>query len=314
MSAVRVGDALQGELFRLGDFSYYVHSDVEAAANAGFVVGERVTLVVDTRLTPALGADLRELAEAAGAAADAERERGAAGGEGGEANGEGGAAGAGASPGPARELWYVNTHFHGDHCFGNPSFADCLGFASHEGRAELARSWDRQVDSFAGRRPYLREQLDGVAPVLPAVTFEGTLALDLGGVTVELETVGTAHTPSDLVVKVPADGVVYAADLLYHGHWPVLKYGDYDTWMAALDELERSEQYTFFVPGHGIGGGKEVVRTVQRSWELLLQQAQGDGAEEEVTAAIERSAFAGWLRRERVPDVVQQLRAGETRG
>ncbi|HEY4280608.1 MAG TPA: MBL fold metallo-hydrolase [Conexibacter sp.] len=292
-SAVRVGDALQGELVRLGDHSYYVHSDVEAAANAGFVVGEHTTLVVDTRLTPTLGADLRKLAERAGAAVDAAEPQGAAGGP--------------------RELWFVNTHFHGDHCFGNSAFADCLGFASHNSNAELARSWERQVDSFAGRRPYLREQLAGADPVLPSVTFEGTLALDLGGVTVELETVGQAHTDSDLVVKVPADGVVYAADLLYHGHWPVLKYGDYATWMAALDELERSEQYTFFVPGHGVGGGKEVVRAVQGSWELLFAQAQGDGAEEDVTAAIERSAYAGWLRRERVPDVVQQLRA-ERRG
>jgi glyoxylase-like metal-dependent hydrolase (beta-lactamase superfamily II) len=288
MSAVRVGDAMQGELIRLGDFSYYVHSDVEAAANAGFVVGERVTLVVDTRLSPALGADLRELAELAGAAFDATKPDGA--------------------PGGVRELWYVNTHFHGDHCFGNPAFADCLGFASHNSNAELARSWERQVDSFCSRRPYLRQQLEAVEPVLPAVTFEGTLALDLGGVTVELETVGQAHTDSDLIVKVPADGVVYAADLLYHGHWPVLKYGDYDVWMAALAALERSEQYSFFVPGHGVGGGKEVVRTVQGSWEFLLAQAQGGGGEDDVTAAIERSPFAGWLRRERVPEVVAQLR------
>ncbi len=285
-SAASAGPALpqslrpveQGDLLKIGAASYCVLSTPEAAANAGIVVGDRAILVVDTRLSPSLGADLK--AAALEVAGDGER-----------------------------ELLFVNTHAHGDHIFGNSQFAGLTGISTRFAQDALARdeTWRRSIDSFSSRRPYLREQLEGAAQVAPTIGFDGTLVLDLGGVSVELVALGKAHTPGDLIVRVPSDNVVYTADLLYNGHWPVLTYGDYDTWMKWLDLLIADDQ-DYYVPGHGPGGGVEVVQTVRDSWSFLLEQARTGHEGAELAQALDASPYSDWLHRERIPGVLELLR------
>jgi len=92
------------------------------------------------------------------------------------------------------------------------------------------------------------------APGAPDRALQDMTRLDLGGVTLEVIPVGTAHTPGSLVIKVVEDRVVYAGDVLYGGRLlAVLPVSRVDGWMAAFDGL-RGEGDALFVPGHGLPG------------------------------------------------------------
>jgi glyoxylase-like metal-dependent hydrolase (beta-lactamase superfamily II) len=92
------------------------------------------------------------------------------------------------------------------------------------------------------------------APGAPDRALTQTTVLDLGGVTLRLIPVGTAHTAGSLIVEVVEDGVVYAGDVLYGGRLlAVLPVSRVDGWISAFDRLRELGDVQF-VPGHGESG------------------------------------------------------------
>lgn len=251
-----------GRLVELTPRIYAVESEPEAASNAGIVIGDDAVLLVDTRLTPALGAELVAAARRLGR---------------------------------DRRVHYVNTHAHGDHCFGNGACGDALGIATTAARAALDRNWDAQVERFCELRPHQCEEFRAAAKTIPALAFDDALTLDLGGIEVELKAVGPAHTAGDATVR--AQDVVFTGDLVYHGHWPVLSPdGDLRGWLDALDRFDAPT----LVPGHGAIGGPEIARRMRDCWTYLIARARGEDPD--------GSAFEGWLHPQRVAVAVDRVR------
>ena len=92
------------------------------------------------------------------------------------------------------------------------------------------------------------------APGAPDRALTGMAELDLGGVTLRLIPVGTAHTEGSLIVEVAEDGVVFAGDVLYGGRLlAVLPVSRVDGWISAFDRLREFGDVQF-VPGHGTLG------------------------------------------------------------
>jgi glyoxylase-like metal-dependent hydrolase (beta-lactamase superfamily II) len=92
------------------------------------------------------------------------------------------------------------------------------------------------------------------APGAPDRALTETAELDLGGVTLRLIPVGTAHTEGSLIVEVVEDRVVYAGDVLYGGRLlAVLPVSRVDDWISAFDRLREFGDVQF-VPGHGAPG------------------------------------------------------------
>lgn len=227
-----------GRLVQLGPRAYAIESEPEAASNAGIVIGDDAILLVDTRLTPALGAELVATARTLGG---------------------------------DRRLYYANTHAHGDHCFGNGACAGALGIATTAARVALNRDWAAQVERFCELRPHQCAEFRAAEKTVPALAFDDRLTLDLGGVQVRLESVGPAHTAGDAIVR--TEDVIYTGDLIYHGHWPVLSPdGDLGRWLAALDRLDAPT----LVPGHGPIGGPEIARRMRDCWAYLAARARGE--------------------------------------
>jgi cyclase len=205
-------------------------------ANAGLVVGEGQSLLVDTlwdlRLTR------RMLDAMAPLVADA----------------------------PIRTL--VNTHGDGDHWWGNElvgagEIVATDAAAAHEMKAvapgamvslrRVGAVLERVGQGASGRflrgwtAPYEHR---GITLTRPTRTFSGRLELDVGGRKVELIEVGPAHTHGDLIVHVPDARVVFAADVVFVGSTPVMWAGPLDGWLRALDTIEALEPEVV-VPGHG---------------------------------------------------------------
>jgi cyclase len=243
----------------------YIESRPEAASNAGLVLGSAATLVVDTRLTPSLGSELRALTAAA------------------------------SREGAARVV-VVNTHWHGDHWFGNGAFGDVSIVASEWTRDRLRSQWPEQVAVFSGLRPHQAHEFSVVRPVLPNVGIHTPTTLDLGDRVVSVVPTGPAHTPGDVVVIVPDDAVLYAGDVVVNGHWPVMWDADVAGWYAALDLLAALD-VEVVVPGHGPAAGPELLDGMRRCFDLLVRLATVDESRWE--GLVDASEFSGWLHRER---------------
>lgn len=186
-------------------------------ANTGFVIGERCVAVIDTGGSPALGARLlaalRQLT--------------------------------------ALPVCYViNTHVHPDHTLGNAAFAALEPRPRFVGHAHLEAS-------LAARAPFYREALArelGVVVgatdiVFPDIAVAGRSELELGGRRLVLQAWPTAHTDNDLTVLDEVSATLFAGDLLFIGHLPVID-GRLLGWLEVMDQLA-ALQPTRMVPGHG---------------------------------------------------------------
>jgi cyclase len=259
---------------RLGERTLMVATEPVGSANAGIVLGDERVLVVDTRVTPSFGA---ELADAIVGATGARLE----------------------------DLLVVNTHFHGDHVFGNGAFAGATILATASTQAAQRREWERQVATFAQLRPQQADEIAAGERVFATVGLLGAARVDLGGVEVVLEPVGPAHTDGDLTVTVGADGVAFIADLVFNGHWPSMWNADLLGWLGALSRLRGGAPATL-VPGHGDAGGPEVLDAMAACLRFLVELELEDPADED--AAIAASPFADHLHRVRVAEGRRRVR------
>ncbi len=98
----------------------------------------------------------------------------------------------------------------------------------------------------------------------PTLLVEETSELDLGGRKLILHAWPVAHTDCDLTVYDPASRILFAGDLLFSGHLPVLD-GSLKGWLKTLDALKATPAERV-VPGHGAIG--------QPCWALVPQKPE----------------------------------------
>ena len=153
----------------------------------------------------------------------------------------------------------VNTHANGDHCFGNQLVDGAEIVASAATAAEMPEvppALLAQLNAAPGeigdmfRSFFGAFQFDGIELRLPDRTFEGRLSIDVGGRAVELIEVGPAHTRGDTLAVVPDAGVVYTGDILFIGGAPIVWAGPLSNWIAACDLILGMDARAI-VPGHG---------------------------------------------------------------
>jgi len=153
----------------------------------------------------------------------------------------------------------VNTHANGDHCYGNELVAGAEIIASSacaEEMGEVAPAMLAGLNSAPGDvgelfRSFFGDfTFDGITLTPPTRTFDGRLAVDVGGREVELIEVGPAHTKGDAIVHVPDAKTVFTGDILFIGGTPIVWAGPLSNWVAACD-LMLGMDVDVVVPGHG---------------------------------------------------------------
>ncbi|MFJ1867487.1 MBL fold metallo-hydrolase [Streptomyces sp. NPDC088097] len=155
------------------------------------------------------------------------------------------------APRPPRAV--VNTHFHGDHTYGNFVFPEALTIG-HERTRTMVRAAGLHM---AGLWPDVCWGDIEVTP--PELTFRDATTLHVGDIRAELVHIGpAAHTTDDTIVWLPDQGVLFTGDLVMNGVTPFCVMGSVAGSLRALDRL-RALGATTVVPGHGPVGGPELL-------------------------------------------------------
>lgn len=144
--------------------------------------------------------------------------------------------------------YVINTHAHPDHVFGNGAFvAPGVVFVGHKNLPRaLATRGEHYLAAF---RETMGEALDGVTIVPPTVTVAEVATLDLGGRALELRAWRTSHSEADITILDKKSGTLFAGDLLFLQHVPVVD-GSLLGFLEVAEALSTVEA-TRVVPGHG---------------------------------------------------------------
>lgn len=234
-------------------------------SNAGFVVTPEGVVVIDALGTPPLGAALLKAIRSV-------------------------------TQQPIRRV--IVTHYHADHFYGLQALKDAGAEVwAHRGALEY-------LESGEGPRRHAQRAQDlfpWVEPKMPLVRpdkwLDGDESFTLGGIRFDVVAMGPAHTPEDLVVSVPQEGLIFSGDILFTGRIPFVGEADSRKWLAAIERLAAGKP-ALMVPGHGkVSRDPAKDLALTRDYLLHLRKVMGKAVEdftpfEEAYAKADWSAFA----------------------
>ncbi|MBB5082242.1 MBL fold metallo-hydrolase [Nonomuraea endophytica] len=164
----------------------------------------------------------------------------------------------------------VNTHYHGDHTFGNYLFPEAT-IVGHElarrmilaeGIPDYRAAWSAEVEW---------GDLEAVPPFL---TFTDQITLYVDELRCEVRHPGTAaHTTNDVYVWIPERRVLFSGDLVFNGGTPFMLTGSVAGTVEVLDHVRELGAETI-VPGHGEPCGPEVIDRGQDYARFVLATAE----------------------------------------
>jgi len=216
---------------------------------------------------------------------------------------------------PSRRL--VNTHHNGDHCWGNQLFAEvgteiighrlCAEYFEREAPPEFfvalceADDVGPPFDGFA--RALRAFDFHDIVLTPPTTLIDTDTVVDLDGLEAHLLYVGPAHTPGDVVVHLPSEGIVFTGDILFHHCTPIGWEGTFANWIGALERIEALEPATV-VPGHGPLADAGGLRALREYLQYVLADARDsfDAGRSTLEAAkhVELGPYAQWTEPERL--------------
>jgi glyoxylase-like metal-dependent hydrolase (beta-lactamase superfamily II) len=260
---------------KIGNGAYATISDLskglETVSNGGFIVGTDAALLIEGFRTPA-GASFQHAALRQVSAV------------------------------PVRAA--LDTHYHFDHTLGNafygaqgipiwahektaPLMVNGYGPGSGPTRREMIAAVEKRITDATSEAVRERAKgdlnalklvlasVDSTSVSLPNRSLEPSglpLTVDLGGIQVVIES-HPGHTPTDLIVRVPQQNIIYTGDLLFNAMYPATMDANLSNWRKTLETFSGFDKETLFVPGHGPLCGPEGIATLRSVFDDLADQA-----------------------------------------
>ncbi len=221
----------------------------------------------------------------------------------------------------------VNSHWHGDHVYGNQVFLPeativatettraimaeriAAGIATERTRiGEQVVTLERQLAEVADDRrhrlaldlAFARERaasLPEQRACLPTETFDGKMVFHGSGRRAELLTYGGGHTRSDAFLYLPDDGLALMGDLAFVRFHPLLAHGDPRVWRRIVERV-RLLDLRAVLAGHGPVGTVEDLDSLARYLttieDLALSVVENGGRPEQAHTLSMPAPFDTW--------------------
>ncbi|MEK4343665.1 MBL fold metallo-hydrolase [Paenibacillus sp. FSL P4-0184] len=179
--------------------------------------------------------------------------------------------------------YIINSHWHGDHVRGNQHFMEEIIVSTSTTRELMMKTQPDWLNRMKNLLPNLnedifklntsldhehneskqqeltselcylleiKESILTLKVTLPQLTFDRKMTLHGSKRSVELLTVGAAHTVCDTILYSPSDSIAFVGDIVAVDNHPLLIDGDPLSWLETLTYME-SLKVDLIVPGHG---------------------------------------------------------------
>jgi len=172
-------------------------------------------------------------------------------------------------------LYTINTHYHGDHTFGNQVFEGSGPIIAHESvRKNLFGDLGKShLESFKSKNiPGMGETV--VTP--PNMIFKDEMEIFVGGYSLRLMHV-RGHTDGDVFIYIEQLKTLITGDLVSYKKIPSMRDAYVKEWISAMDVLADFDA-EIYIPGHGASGGKPVLLAMRiyllKLREMVLKQLE----------------------------------------
>jgi cyclase len=184
-------------------------------------------------------------------------------------------------------LYTINTHYHGDHTFGNQVFEGKGPIIAHESvRTNLfGDSGINHLEKFKSKNI---RGMDETVVTPPNMVFKDEMEIFVGGYSLRLLHV-RGHTDGDVFIYIDQLKTLITGDLVSYRKIPSLKDAYVEEWIAALNLLGDFDA-EIYIPGHGESGGKPVLIAMKhyllKLKEMVLKQLEKGKSLKEAQDAI----------------------------
>ncbi len=208
-------------------------------------------------------------------------------------------------------LYTINTHYHGDHTFGNQVFSGSKTIIAHK-NVRRSLTGEAGHDHLEFFKTFKLEGLDEVTVTPPNMVFEKNMEVYAGEYYLKLIHFGRGHTDGDLFIHLPTLKAVIAGDLIFNGQFPYMGDGYVDEWIDALDFIE-NEDLEIVIPGHGAVGGKPIIIAMKHyllNLKTLVKEQIENGASlkqaKEALNPILKEKYKNWGKPERIDGNIER--------
>jgi glyoxylase-like metal-dependent hydrolase (beta-lactamase superfamily II) len=209
--------------------------------------------------------------------------------------------------------WVVNSHFHGDHHFGNAPFkAAGATFVAQKETARIMqqvqpKEMARRIDGFKkiGYDP------NEVKLVVPDVTFDNEMTIRLGGREVRLMYLGPGQQAGDTFVLFPHARTLFTPGSFAKRSMPNMAFTpSVETWLKLLDQVAAMDVDTI-LPAHGDvatrADVKELSAMLADEYATVKQAVAKGVSVDEAIKTLTFPQYKEWRNYNRLPGEIKAL-------
>jgi cyclase len=208
-------------------------------------------------------------------------------------------------------IFTINTHFHGDHTFGNQVFDESISIIAHKNvrKTLISKFGAQHLELF---KTFGIPGMDEVKISPPNLVYEKAMNIDLGGFHLELIHSGKGHTDGDTYIYMNSMRTIITGDLVMNKKIPFMGHAYIDEWINCLIEMENLDA-EIIIPGHGQVGGKPLVTQMKhylmKLKDLVIRQLEEGKSLKETQDYIRpilEKKYKGWKKLEWLDDNIER--------
>ena len=207
-------------------------------------------------------------------------------------------------------VYTINTHYHGDHTFGNQVFKNSKTIIAHKNvRNKLIESGQKHLSLF---KTFGLPGIDEVEITPPNIIYEKEMEIWLGGYRLQLLYHGKGHTDGDTIIYIDQLRTVITGDLVFNKKIPYTADSYIDDWIDSLKYIELLKNETV-IPGHGPIGERTTIISMKHYLmnlkELVLAQLKDKKTLKETQEIVEpilRKKYKDWKDLDWIKDNIER--------